>query len=83
MLLINARSLEHIELYGSLVAHEGCVYRAHTINICASYLIFADSYGASQGLLLESTWKAQDRKMAKSVKYGKYKSIFANKYTVY
>ena len=67
--LNNAWSLEHIKLYGSLVAHEGCVYRAYTINICASFLICADFYGALQEFLLEATWKTQDRKMAKSVEY--------------
>jgi len=69
--LINAWSLEHIKLYGSLVAHEGCVYRAHIINICARCLIYADSYGALQELLLEATWKTQNRKMVKAAKYSK------------
>ena len=67
--LNNTWSLEHIKQYGNLVAHEGYVYRAHTINICASCLICADFYGALQELLLEATWKTQDRKMAKAAKY--------------
>jgi hypothetical protein len=66
--LINAWSLEYIKLHGSLLAHEGCVYWAHIVNICARCMIYADSYGASQELLLEATWKTKNRKMVKAAK---------------
>jgi hypothetical protein len=56
-------------------ARRVCLLSTHTINICASCLKYADSYGASQELLLEAMWKTQDRKIAKAVKYNKQVSL--------